>query len=130
MSALGGIPESQRRNRHTAQLDKHRSIESPARSSVDHATLGERLGSAPRLHSRYAGAVVHGTRLDDGHQCTPGCWVLSEGDVGSEFEEVVAHEDEAGRFVTFTSTQGRVERYSLDDPMAQLHLGALGLDWR
>ena len=73
--------------------------------------------------------MTRGTRLNDGHECR-GCWVLSDGDVGSDFEEVVAHEDPAGRFVTLTTAQGRVERYSLDDPMARLYLETLGLDSR
>ena len=50
--------------------------------------------------------------------------------MSSGFEEIVAHEDPASRFVTVTTPHGRVERYSLDDPMARIYLEARGLDWR
>ncbi|NYE18024.1 hypothetical protein BJ991_000052 [Microbacterium immunditiarum] len=71
-----------------------------------------------------------GFQLDDGHECR-GCWVLRDGDLTNGFETITAHEDPAGRFVTFEDLHGTVrERYSLDDVMARAYLESIGLDWR
>jgi hypothetical protein len=69
--------------------------------------------------------MAPGTRLDDDHECR-GSWVLSEGDIGSEFEEVVAHEDPAGRFVNPDHPAGSSGAVPLDEPMARLYLETIG----
>ncbi|GAA3627593.1 hypothetical protein GCM10022200_07570 [Microbacterium awajiense] len=69
------------------------------------------------------------TRLDDGHQCR-GCWPLQEATFENGLEEIVAHEDARGRFITITGARGNVERYLIDSPMTKAYLEARGLDWR
>ena len=67
--------------------------------------------------------------FDDAHECR-GCWRLQEPALENALEEIVAHEDPRGRFVTIAHAHGNVERYSLDAPMAKLYLDARNLDWR
>lgn len=73
--------------------------------------------------------MTYGIDLDDGHDCQ-GCWPLQEATFENELEEIVAHEDPRGRFITINNARGDVERYSLDVPMAKAYLEARGLDWR
>jgi hypothetical protein len=73
--------------------------------------------------------MTSGIDLSDGHDCH-GCWPLQEATFENELEEIVAHEDPRGRFITITNARGDVERYSLDAPMAKAYLEARGLDWR
>lgn len=67
--------------------------------------------------------------FEDGHECR-GCWPLQEPALENALEEIVAHEDPSGRFVTIVNARGGVERYPLDAPMTRLYLEARGLDWR
>jgi hypothetical protein len=55
---------------------------------------------------------------------------LQEAAFENELEEIVAHEDPNGRFITIAGPHWYVERYSLDVPMAKAYLEARGLDWR
>lgn len=66
-----------------------------------------------------------GSQLDGSHECR-GCWTLFEGDSSADFEEIVAHEDPASRFVTIATARGDEERYSPDDPMARVYLETRG----
>lgn len=68
-------------------------------------------------------------RLDEGHECR-GCWPLQEGTLANDLEEIVAHEDPRGRFVTIADAHGNVERYPIDSAMTKTYLNARGLDWR
>jgi hypothetical protein len=70
-----------------------------------------------------------GVQLGDGHQCH-GCWQLQEGTFENELEEIVAHEDQRGRFIVITNARGGTARYAIDDPMTMAYLEARGLDWR
>lgn len=73
--------------------------------------------------------MAHGVESGDRHECR-GCWPLQEATFEHELEEIVAHEDPHGRFITVTNARGDVERYSLDAPMARAYLEGRGLDWR
>lgn len=66
--------------------------------------------------------------IDDGHECR-GCWTLQEMSFADNLEEIVAHEDPQGGFITITDTRGAVERYPIDAPMIGSYLGARGIDW-
>lgn len=68
-------------------------------------------------------------RFDDGHQCR-GCWQLQEATFENELEEIVAHDDTRGQFITVTDSQGGVERYLIDAPLTKVYLEVRGLDWR
>jgi len=67
--------------------------------------------------------------FDDGHECR-GCWPLQEPTLENALEEIVAHEDPRGRFVTIADAHESVERYSLDARMTKVYLEARNLDWR
>lgn len=71
----------------------------------------------------------NGVQYDDGHECR-GCWELQEATFENALEEIVAHEDPRGRFITITDARGTVERYLIDAPMTRSYLEARGLDWR
>ncbi|GGH38702.1 hypothetical protein [Microbacterium album] len=73
--------------------------------------------------------MAAGLHYDDEHRCR-GCWVLQESELHNDFEEITAHEDPAGRYMTITGFTGDTERYSLDDPIARAFLESRGLDWR
>lgn len=73
--------------------------------------------------------MTYGIDLSDGHDCR-GCWPLQEATFENELEEIVAHEDPRGRFITITNARGDVEHYPLDVPMSKAYLEARGLDWR
>lgn len=73
--------------------------------------------------------MTYGLDPRDGHECR-GCWPLQEATFEDELEEIVAHEDPRGRFITITDARGDVERYPLDAPLAKVYLEARGLDWR
>lgn len=60
----------------------------------------------------------NGVQYDDGHECR-GCWELQEATFENALEEIVAHEDPRGRFITITDARGTVERYLIDAPMTR-----------
>ena len=70
-----------------------------------------------------------GLQFEDAHQCR-GCWELQGATFENDLEEIIAHEDPRGRFVTITDAGGSVERYPIDAPMTKYYLEARGLDWR
>jgi hypothetical protein len=78
-----------------------------------------------------------GLQLEDGHPCHS-CWELQEATLENDLEEITAHEDPGGRFITITITititisgvGGSIERYPIDAPMTKYDLEARGLDRR
>lgn len=72
---------------------------------------------------------MQSAQLDDGHQCR-GCWTLQEGTFADGSEEIVAHEDSAGQYITITDAECAVERYPMESDMTKAYLRARGLDCR